>query len=159
MDSDFRDNGWFSKLPYWPKFQKWHIYSLSNPGAWNSEFSPYGQRFPRYCPLFKIFIFGQEFQKLHIYSLSTLRGWNWGYFCSSGSGFRDTGHFSKLPYLGMKLGHWPKFHKLHMYTFFLPQGVESELVFALRATVSEIRANFQNCYIWAWNILYNPITK
>ena len=39
------------------------------------------------------------------------------------------GRFSKLPYLGMKVGHWPKLEKLHM---FLPQGVEIELVVALR---------------------------
>ena len=50
-------------------------------------------------------------------------------FRSTGSGFRDTGPFSKLPYLGMKLGHWPKFQKLHKYryTLFLPQRVEVEL--------------------------------
>ena len=28
-------------------------------------------------------------------------------------------------------------------------GVEIEVIFALRAGVSEIRANFQNCHIWA----------
>ncbi len=35
------------------------------------------------------------------------------------------------------------------YTLFLPQGVEIELIFALRAAVSEIWAHFQNCHIWA----------
>ena len=35
------------------------------------------------------------------------------------------------------------------YTLFQTQGVEIELIFALRAAVSEIRANFQNCPIWA----------
>ncbi len=30
-----------------------------------------------------------------------------------------------------------------------PRGVEIELIFALRAAVSKIRANFQNCNIWA----------
>ncbi len=39
---------------------------------------------------------------------------------NTGSGFRDTGRFSKLPYLGMKLSHWPKFQKLHVYILFLP---------------------------------------
>ncbi len=34
---------------------------------------------------------------------------------------------------------------------FLPQGVEIELIFALRVAVSEILANFLNCNIWAWN--------
>ena len=36
-------------------------------------------------------------------------------FCSTGSGFLDTEKFAELPYLGMKLGKWPKFQKLHMY--------------------------------------------
>ncbi len=45
-----------------------------------------------------------KFQKLHIYCLSTPGGRNRAYFCSVGSGFRDTGRFSKLPYLGMKTG-------------------------------------------------------
>ncbi len=32
---------------------------------------------------------------------------------------------------------------------FRPQGVEIELIFAIRAVVSEIRAEFQNGHIWA----------
>ena len=104
-----------------------------------------------------------KFQKLHIYSLSTLVGQNWAYFRSTGSSFRDTGPLSKLPYLGVKPGHWPKCQKLHAC---LPLGVEIELIFALRAAVSEIRADFQNCHIWAWNLaigqkfqnLYHPHT-
>ncbi len=91
-----------------------------------------------------------KFQKLHIYSLSTSEGRNWAYFHSMGSGFQDTSGFSKLPYLGMKPGHWPKFQKLHIH--FLPQGVEIELIFTLWAAVSEIRVDFQTCYIWAWNL-------
>ena len=30
--------------------------------------------------------------------------------------------FSKLPYLGMKLGHWPKCQMLHIYSFSTPGG-------------------------------------
>ena len=67
------------------------------------------------------------------------------------SGFSYTARFSKFPYLGMKLGHWPKCQKLK-YTLFLPYGVEIELIFALWAAVSERRADFQNCHIWAWNL-------
>ena len=57
----------------------------------------------------------------------------------------------------MKLGKWAKFQTLHIYslstTLYLPRVVEIELIiiFALRAAVSEIRVNFQNCRIWAWN--------
>ena len=39
---------------------------------------------------------------------------------------------------------------------FLPIGVEIELIFALQAAVSEIRADFQNCHIFCghetWNL-------
>ena len=42
----------------------------------------------------------------------------------------------------MKLGKWPKFQTLHIYS-------RSELIFALRAAVPEIQANFQNWYMWA----------
>ncbi len=52
-------------------------------------------------------------------SLSTPGGRNRACFCSTGSGFRGTDRFSKLPYLRMKLGHWPKFQKLHVYFLFL----------------------------------------
>ncbi len=65
-----------------------------------------------------------------------------------GSGSRDTGRHAKLLYLGMNLGYWLKFQKLDMYLC-LPQGVEIKLIFVLRAAVSEIRADFQNCHIWA----------
>ena len=170
MGSGFRDNGWFSKLPYlamklshWPKFQKWHIYSLSTPEGRNwayfcstgsgfrdtgqfsklpylgmklskwpkfeklhihslsppmesklSLFLLYVQRFLRYVLIFKISVFGHESWQVdkvpkvaHI--LSTPGSRNWAYFHSMGSGFRDTGPFSKLPYLGMKLGKWSNF--------------------------------------------------
>ncbi len=35
---------------------------------------------------------------------------------------------------------------------FLPQGVEFDLIFAIRTAVSEMRANFQHCHIWPWNL-------
>ncbi len=56
---------------------------------------------------------------------------------------------SKLLYLGMKLGHWPKFQKLPIYSRSTP-GVRNliELIFAPRAAVSEIQADFQSCHIW-----------
>ena len=39
-----------------------------------------------------------------------------------GSGFRDTGRFSRLPYLGMKLGHQKKVQKLHIFSLSTPGG-------------------------------------
>ena len=47
---------------------------------------------------------------------------NWACFCSMGNGFWDMGWFSKLPYSGMKLSHWPKFQKLHIYSLSTPRG-------------------------------------
>ncbi len=142
-----------NQLSHW---QKLHIHSLSTlKGLSWAYFSSMG-RFLRYGLSFKLAIFGYEnchwprFQKLHIYVLSTPRGRTWTYFRSTGSRFWDTGQFSNLPYLGMKLGHWRP--RSCTYTPFLSQGIEIELIFALRAAVSEIWANFQNCHIWAWNL-------
>ncbi len=108
---------WPWNLAIGQKFQKWHMYSLFfNPGGRNwthSRSTGSG---------FLAWIFGHEFQKLHICSLSTPRGRNWAYFCSTGRGFRDTGQFLILPYLGMKLGKWPKFQKLHIYPLSTPGG-------------------------------------
>ena len=56
------------------------------------------------------------------YTLSTPGDQNLAYFHSRGSSFRDKGWFSKLPYLGMKLGNWAKFQKLHVYSLSTPCG-------------------------------------
>ncbi len=58
------------------------------------------------------------------------------------------GQFSKLPYMGKKLRSKSSISCTN--PLYLPQGVKIGLMFALRAAVSEIRANFQTCYIWAW---------
>ncbi len=177
-----------------------HILSFYTTGSKLRYFLLYGQRFQRYGPLFRIGIFGHEtssrtkypevctytpflpqcveielifalsaavsdsklpylgmkldhwpkWQKLHRYSLSTPRGRNWPYICCMGSGVWDLGRFSKLPHFGMKLGNLPKVQK-YTYTPLL-QGVEIQLTFALRTAVSEIQADFQNYYIWPWNL-------
>ncbi len=80
-----------------------------------------------------------KIQKLHTYSLSTLGGRNCAYFRSADSDFWDTGWISKLPYLGRKLGQSSRSCR---YTPFLTERVEIELIFALRAAVSEILADF-----------------
>ena len=61
-----------------------------------------------------------------------------GFSRSTGSGFRDTSRFKKLPYLGMKL--------TMAKVLEVPQGI-------LRSTGSGLQdtiwADFQNCHIWA----------
>ena len=125
------------KLSFYPRQSKLSLFLL------------YGQRFPRYGPFFKIAIYlgmklgkWPNFQKLNIYSLSNPGGSNWPHSHSTGSGFRDTGRFLKFSYMGMNSSSCT-------YTLFLPQGVEIDLIFALQAAVSEIRANFHNSHIWA----------
>ncbi len=77
---------------------------------------------------FKIAIFGHEtwrFAKIpkvaHILSF-----YPWGsklsLFSLYGQRFPRYRPISKLPYLGMKLGHWPKFPKLHIYSLSTPGG-------------------------------------
>ncbi len=49
------------------------------------------------------------------------------FFTSTGSHFQDTGRFSKLRYLGIKLGHWENSRKLqHTLSFYL-QGLKLSL--------------------------------
>ncbi len=63
-----------------------------------------------------------KFQKLPIYPLSTSGGGGCpklSYFRSMSSSFRDMGRFSKWPYLGMKVGYWPKCQKSHILCEFL----------------------------------------
>ena len=92
-----------------------------------------------------------RFQKLHIFSISTSGVKIELIFRFMSSSFLDTCRFSKLPYCGMKRAKWPKFQKLYVYPLSY-HGVEIKLIFALRAAVSEIRANIQNCSVWAWNL-------
>ncbi len=64
----------------------------------------HGQRFPRQGATFKIAIFGHETWQVakvpevaHMLSFYPQKGQNWVYMRSTGSSFRDTGEFSKLP--------------------------------------------------------------
>ncbi len=141
-ESGFRDTGPFTKLQYsdiWARnlfimfigqSSRSCTYTFFLPqGGWNlcsmgSGFWDTGQ-VSKLPYLGMKLLKWSKFQKLHINSVSTPQGRNWAYFGSTGSVFRDTwdmGHFSKLPYLGMKLGKWPKFQKLHIYSVSTPGG-------------------------------------
>ena len=107
---------WHS-VKFYADFQNCHIghdaWSLtkdpevtSTPGASKlGLFSLYGQRFPRYGPIFKIAIilFGHKtwsltkIQKLHIYSLSTPGGSKLRLFLLYGQRFPRYGPISKIP--------------------------------------------------------------
>ncbi len=54
---------------------------------------------------------------------------------------------------------WAKFPKVAHALFFLSQDVEIDHLFALRAAISEIMADFQNCHFWAWNLHAWPLAK
>ncbi len=60
------------------------------------------------------------------------------------------GPLAKLPYLGMKLGHWPKCRKLHINKIF--PLYRRGFIFALQAVVLGIWTDFQTCHIRAWNL-------
>ena len=100
-------------LPFYPSGSNLSIFSLN------------GQAFLRYGPFFKIAIVGHETWPLAkvpevSYILPFyLKGSTGTYFRSTDSGFRDTCRFSKLQYLSMKLGLWPKFQKLLIRSFYL----------------------------------------
>ncbi len=75
-----------------------------------------------------------------IYSFYPQGGRNWAliYCHSTTNSFRDMGRFSKWP-------DFQTFQKLHRctYTLFLPQVVKIELIFTLRAAVSDTQTNFK----------------
>ncbi len=135
------------KLGYWPKFQKLHMHSLSTPARWKlSLFSLYRQWFPRYGPIFKIATFGHEtwplakFQKLQIYgTLFLSHGVETELMFTLLPAVSEIqGRFSKFPYLdkiNLAIGQFSS----RSCNPFIPQGVEIGLIFALRATVKEIK--------------------
>ncbi len=106
----------------WKDLQKLHMDPLSAPGRTKlSLFSLYGQRFPRYGPIFKIAIFGNEtwnlmkVQKLHVGPLSTPVGSKLSLFSPYGQRFQ---RFWNLQYLGMKPGVWKKSARSSIWTLF-----------------------------------------
>ncbi len=146
------------KLGKWPKFQKLHINSFYPRGSKLRLFLLYGQRFPRYRQVFKFVIFGHEtWQVAKVSEVAHIpyfyhRGLKLTLFLLYGQHFPRYGPIFKIHIFGKKLGKWSKFQNLHTYLLFTPDGVEIEVLFALRAAVSEKWANFLNCHIWAWNL-------
>ncbi len=154
-----------NQLCHLPKF---HIYSLSNPGVEikliftlqaalsqiRANFSklPYlGMKFvhcPKLPEVAHIRCFYPKGAKLTLFLLYAQR------FPSIRPGYK--GSFSKLPYLGMKLGHWPKFQKLRIHSLYYPR-VPNSLRFLLQLAICKILAllhfpigdnvKFQSCFL------------
>ena len=102
-----------------------------------------------YGSIFKIAIFGHEiwpFSKSCTYTLFLFHVVQIKLnFRSTGSSFRATGPFTKLPYLGIKLA-TGKSSRSCTYTLSTPDKL---ILFSLHPSeVSEIRTDFQNCHIW-----------
>ncbi len=125
-----------------------------------SLFSLYGQRFPRYGPIFKIAIFGHETWPLakvpevaHILPFYP-RGSKFSSFFALRAAVSEIGAYFQNCYIeAWKFAILAKVPEVeHVYTLFLPHGVNIDFIFILRAAVSEIWANFQTCHIWAWNL-------
>ena len=72
-------------------------------------------------------------------------------FSLYGQLFPRYGLMLKIAIFGHEAWNLKKSARSCIWTLFLPQKVEIELIFALRAAVSEIWAHFENCHIWAWN--------
>ncbi len=154
--NSFWDTGLFSKLPYIFGYETWslakvpevvHILSFYPRGSKSSLFPSTCSSFRAMGVIFKIVIFGyetcpwQKIQKLQIYCLSTPRDQNWAHFSLWAVVSEIRTNFSKLPYLGKKLGHCPK--------------LKLDLIFTLWAAVYKIWVDFQNCHSWAWNLGMN----
>ncbi len=144
------------KLGHWQRFQKFHIYSLSNPRVEIELIFAHGQQFPRYRSIIKIAIFGHwpKSRMLHIYSLP--HRVEIELFHSTGSRFWDASRFSTWP-LAVT---WPfnlaigSSSRSSTCTLILSQLVEIELVFALQTDFFRDTGRFSNCHhIWAWNLV------
>ncbi len=149
----FWDTDWFSKLPYlgmkpgiWKKFL---MDPLSTPeGRKLSLFSLYRQRFPRYRLFLKITIQGMipgiwKRARSYIWTLFLPQGAKLSLFSLYGQRFLRHGLILKITIFGHETWNLKKCQKLHIDPL-STTGVEIELIFALRAAVSDIRAYFEN---------------
>ena len=66
-------------------------------------------------------------------------------------------------YQNCHIGVWKylieEIYRISIWTLFLTQRVEIELIFALQAAISEIRAAFRNCRIWTWNLEFEKSAR
>ncbi len=123
-----------NQLSHWPKCQKLHNYTLFYPnGCKLSLFSLYGQRFPRYRPIFKIAIFGHEtcpFAKVpevaHMHSFY-LRGSKLSlFFVQRAAASEKLAHFQNCHIWAWNVA-ISQSSRSCTYTFFLPQGSKLSL--------------------------------
>ncbi len=77
-----------------------------------------------------------------------------------------TNRFSKLPYLGMKLGHWQKFQKWHVYCLSIRGSKLSLLALycqrflryrpIFKIAILGMKLKFQKFHIYSWNYPPSP---
>ena len=152
------------KLPLAINFQNLHTYSLSTQGVeieliftLRGAVSEMQAEFQNCSILAWNWAIWPKFQKLHIYMYS--QGVEIELIFALWSAFSEI----QADFLNCHIWAWtlpirPKFQKLHIYSLSTPErggggwGGEIDLIFGLRAVVPEIRANFQNCHILAWNL-------
>ena len=132
------------------------VYSLN--GFWEKPFNGWTKKIQKaggpWCSAWEPTWSLAKVQKLHIHSLSQgveielifalmdSGSWDWPIFIFKIARFgRETWPLAKA-----------QGSRCCTYALFLPQGVEIELIFGLRAAISGIWPDFQNCHIWAWNL-------
>ncbi len=106
-------------------------------------------------------------QKLHIPCLSTPKGVNLStpkgvklrLFSLYGQPFLRYGQIVKIAIFGHET--WPlaKVPEVEHIPCVYPRGSKLSFFFVLRAAVSKIQANFQNCHIWAWNLVIGQSSR
>ncbi len=118
--------------------------------------------------IFKIVVFRQETwnsnkvpEVANMYGVIGPSSYPMGSKCSLFSLYRlrfpRNGPIFKIAIFGHKTWNLKKVPESCMLTLFLGPGGQNQLIFALRASVSAIRADFQNCHtcIWAWTWKFN----
>ncbi len=133
---------WLRLLRYKPIFNnailfhespKLYILPFSTPTNWNWPYFHSTAPVSKIQGHFKIAIFGHETRQLakvpEVANTRFSKNWNWDYFCYTDIGFRNTGRFSKFPYIFRN-----ETYTLHIHSLSTRMG-EIDLIFILGATV------------------------
>ncbi len=158
MGSNFRGNGWFSKLSYLG--MKLACLAIGQ----NSRSGPYTLLPPGAQKIELILTLPAEvseiladFQNGHILAWIPEVAHILSFFSNElifalwAAVFKIRANFQNCHIWAWKLASGQRSRSCRC-TLFLPQRVEIERIFALRSAVSKIRANFLTCHIWAWNL-------
>ena len=153
---------WGMKLGHWPKLRQLHI-------PWRVEIELILALLAVLSEILDVFqnshtwswnfAIGQSSRRC-TYALSTSGGWNcMSLFAIYRQHFPRYRPIFKITIFGHETLPIGQSSRSCTHSLCLSQGVKIELIFALWAVVSERRADFKNCHIWAWNLVLAKVPE